>query len=145
MDKARRTFIITVDTASKIAKAADRMSITKGEVANLIVSMAVGALESIIPSGQLTLGSKLSRVKGTKFSCPTETINVDISKAQRFSDIAKTLRCSSTWLFEWAAGDILERVLLISSWNRHDLPPPIASHIYRIEQTPHTTSEAVYE
>ena len=145
MDKARRTFIITVDTASKIASAAERMAITRGEVANLILSMAVGSLESIISQEQLTLGSSMARVKGTKFTCPTETVNVDISKAQRLSDIAKTLRCSSTWLFEWSASDVLERILLVNAWNRHDLPPPIASHVYTIEQTPYTPAEVAYE
>ena len=145
MDNTRRTITVTVDTASKIVSAAQRLGVTKGEVANLIVSMTNGSLETIIPKEQLTLGSKASRVKGNKFTCPTETVNVDIGKAQKFSEIARTIQCSSTWLFEYAATDILGRILQLATFNRHDLPPPIAGHVYRLEQKPHTTSEATDE
>jgi hypothetical protein len=145
MDNTRRTITVTVDTASKIVSAAQRLGVTKGEVANLIVSMTNGSLETIIPKEQVTLGSQESRVKGTGFTCPTETVNVDIGKAQKFSELARTIRCSTTWLFEYAATDILERILLLNTFNRHDLPPPIAGHVYRLEQKPHTTSEATNE
>lgn len=145
MDNTRRTITVTVDTASRIVRAAQRLGITKGEVANLIVSMTNGSLESIIPREQVTLGSKSARVKGVKFTCPTETVNVDIGKAQKFSEFARTMRCSSTWLFEYAATDILERILTVAAFNRHDLPPPIAHHIYKLETNPHQTSEATDE
>mgnify|MGYP003646525850 CR=1 FL=1 len=141
MDNTRRTITVTVDTASKIVSASQRLGVTKGEVANLIVSMTNGSLETIIPKEQVTLGSQTTRVKGNKFTCPTETVNVDIGKAQRFSELARTIQCSSTWLFEYAATEILDRILRVATFNRHDLPPPIASHVYRLEQNPYTTSE----
>tara|TARA_R100000781_G_scaffold89790_2_gene55341 strand:+ start:1366 stop:1794 length:429 start_codon:yes stop_codon:yes gene_type:complete len=136
-EKTRSTITVTCFTARAIELQAERMAISKSELANLILSMTSGAIRSFTPKSQITLGSKQPRVRGPAFECDTENINVDVSKAHAFADIAKTLRLSTTWLFEHAALDVLDRLKLVEAANRHSIGAPMLARINKLEQQPY--------
>lgn len=139
-EKTRSTITVTCFTARLLELQAERMAISKSELANLILAMTSGAIRSFVPKTQVTMGSKQTRVRGPAFECDTENINVDVSKAHAFADIAKTFRISTSWLFEHAAVDILDRLNTVHAPNRHSVGAPIMVRVDYLERHPYEVS-----
>ena len=134
---ATSTLTITYAQYAELTRLSEETGVPIKSLADVSVYMLDAILSATIPKDQQLLGATLPSVKGQRWGCETQTINIEAKLSKKVSTWGKVLRMSSTWLLHNWMEDFIELMSRVDTKNPSSMHPEIQQAVLKIQANPH--------